>query len=173
MDCGCRQAGCWRRPSRQRANPPIASASGSSVQQHALPQTSAIQTRGFGIKRQRVPRCCCPVQSILASSPLVFVFGGVWTRRQFRKSYGGDCGLIRQQPVIDHVVIDHHGRIEESACRISHRCAGRLQHQDPLGSGPHRPEVLETLLQPGSPGARTGAAEWAEALPQACRYGRR
>ena len=37
MDCGCRRAGCWRRPSKQQASPPTVS--GSSVQQHALPQT--------------------------------------------------------------------------------------------------------------------------------------
>src|SRR2546430_9455729 len=105
-----------------------------------------------------------PLQSILASSPFVFVFGGVRTRCQLRKGYGGDCGLIRQQPRIDHVVTDHHGRIKESACWISHLCPGQLQHQDPPGSGPHRPEVLERLLQPGWPRARTGPAEWAEAL---------
>jgi hypothetical protein len=46
------------------------------------------------------------VQTILASSPLIFIFGCMWACSEFGQRHRSNCGVIRKLFSSDLVVID-------------------------------------------------------------------
>ena len=163
-----RQIICCRRGSNQQVRQPCAARLSGCSRRRKYP---TVRAGGLPIKWQGVPRCTRPLQPVLASSAFALIFRSVWTRGQFSERYGGNCGFIGQHCGIDHVVVDHHRRVEEPSRRFSHRCPDLPRHRDPHETGRHRSEVRGLPRRQGLIGARTGAAEWAAILRRVCRCG--
>lgn len=99
---------------------------------------ASVHARGFRVKRQRIPRGRCPLQSILAPSALVLVLGCMWTRSKLGKRHRRNCGFIRKLLGINQVVIDYDGSVQNAASRISRWHADRLRYRDLRGIERHR-----------------------------------
>jgi hypothetical protein len=53
-----------------------------------------VHARRFGIKRQGLPRCSRPLQSVLAASPLILIFCSMRAGGEFGERHGGYRRLV-------------------------------------------------------------------------------
>jgi hypothetical protein len=131
----------------------------------------AVHTCRVRIERQRIPDGRRPLQSILASSTLVFIFGCMWAGSEFGQRHRSNCGFIRKLVGIDLVVINQNRRVQNTATRLSHKGEDQLRHRDLHGIARHRSGRL-FLQHPRWPReARSDVALWVAVRRPACRFG--
>jgi hypothetical protein len=101
-------------------------------------KNSTVHTCRIRIERQRIPGGRRPLQAILSSSALVFIFGCMWAGSEFGQRHRSNCGFIRKLISNDLVVIDQHGRVQNTATRLSHKGEDQLLHRYLNGIARHR-----------------------------------
>ena len=85
------------------------------------------------------------MQTILASSALIFIFGCMWACSEFGQRHRSNCGFIRKLFSSYLVVIDQNRRVQNTATRLSHKGEDQLRHRGLHGIARHRSGRL--LLQ--------------------------